>query len=59
MPAPDILGTAMGDRPRKEQEGTTCMQREGRWHLQHRLWALRSGYILALGLQARIIDAHG
>ena len=34
-------------------------QRGGRWHPQRGLWELRYEHVLALGLQARIIDAHG
>lgn len=50
MTAPVILRTAMGDRPRKEQERTTCMQRGGRWNLQRGLWELRSEQVLVLDL---------
>ena len=42
MTAPVILRTAMGDRPRKEQERTTCRQRGGRWNLQRGLSELHS-----------------
>jgi len=34
-------------------------QRAGRWQLPPRLWEVRSEHVLALGLPARSIDAHG
>jgi hypothetical protein len=44
------------------QEGPLRQQvkhRGGRWNPQQRVWELRYEHALALGLQARIIDAHG